>query len=235
MSPQELINGGFFVVDEESVAMAKNRIVIEKKFQWALQQFAAKSKKVLVVVPCCVKHVPDFSPEHSRSAKVRLIEDMPEEAVRRGFMNPSGVGTLCQLREMKTFQGLHFKVVGFDSDAAIVGSVNFSRSSDDSQGQCCILTKDASAIKNPRQWFYSWQDLELGHDFHEVETLPENDRIRYTISPAARKELLKRLLALNHQLYAEEEAQGLHNKTTTKKSKSAKADNDNQKELKLDL
>ena len=45
---------------------------------------------------------------------------------------------------------------------------------------------------------YGWQDLDLEHDFHEVETLPENDRIRYTMSPAARRELLKRLLAENH-------------------------------------
>ena len=51
---------------------------------------------------------------------------------------------------------------------------------------------------------YGWQDLHLGHDFHEVETLPENDRTRYTISPLARKELLKRLLALNHQRVEEE-------------------------------
>lgn len=53
---------------------------------------------------------------------------------------------------------------------------------------------------------YGWTDLNLGHDFHEVETLPENDRVRYTISPDARKELLKRLLALNHQRAAEEKA-----------------------------
>jgi hypothetical protein len=39
-----------------------------------------------------------------------------------------------------------------------------------------------------------------------VETLPENDRVRYTISPAARKEVLKRLLALNHQRAKEETA-----------------------------
>ena len=45
---------------------------------------------------------------------------------------------------------------------------------------------------------YGWQDLELEHDFHEVETLPENDRVRYTISRAARREVLKRLLAENH-------------------------------------
>jgi alpha-galactosidase len=46
--------------------------------------------------------------------------------------------------------------------------------------------------------------IHLGHDFHEVETLAENDRVRYTISPAARKELLKHLLALNHARAAEE-------------------------------
>lgn len=46
---------------------------------------------------------------------------------------------------------------------------------------------------------YGWTTLDLGHDFHEVETLPENDRVRYTISPAARKETLRRLFALNHQ------------------------------------
>ena len=45
---------------------------------------------------------------------------------------------------------------------------------------------------------YGWQDLDLEHDFHEVETLPENDRLRFTISPAARREVLKRVLAENH-------------------------------------
>lgn len=46
---------------------------------------------------------------------------------------------------------------------------------------------------------YGWTDLDLGHDFIEVETLPENDRVRYTLSPTARKEVLKRLLAENHK------------------------------------
>ena len=45
---------------------------------------------------------------------------------------------------------------------------------------------------------YGWRDIDLGHGFHEVETLPENDRVRYTISPPARRELLQRLLAENH-------------------------------------
>ena len=51
---------------------------------------------------------------------------------------------------------------------------------------------------------YAWPDLTLGHDFVAVETLPENDRTRFTITPEARKELLKRLLAENHERAAAE-------------------------------
>ena len=54
--------------------------------------------------------------------------------------------------------------------------------------------------------------LTLGHAFHEVDYLPENDRLRYTIHTASRKEVLKRLVQLNHKLYAEEAAKGLHKK-----------------------
>ena len=46
---------------------------------------------------------------------------------------------------------------------------------------------------------YGWQDLDLEHGFYEVETLAENDRVRYTISAAARREVITRLLAENHR------------------------------------
>ena len=59
---------------------------------------------------------------------------------------------------------------------------------------------------------YGWQDLGLDHDFHEVETLAENDRIRYTISPAARREVLKRLLAENHARAEKEQSNQASNK-----------------------
>ncbi|WP_367916270.1 DNA methyltransferase [Leadbetterella sp. DM7] len=48
---------------------------------------------------------------------------------------------------------------------------------------------------------YGWSDIQLRHDFYELEYLPENDRIRFTIHPEARKEILNRLLKLNHQLH----------------------------------
>jgi hypothetical protein len=46
--------------------------------------------------------------------------------------------------------------------------------------------------------------IHLAHDFQQIETLPENDRTRYTITPQARKDLLTRLLTLNHRRSKEE-------------------------------
>jgi len=59
---------------------------------------------------------------------------------------------------------------------------------------------------------YGWSDIKLRHDFYEVEYLPENDRIRYTIHPDARREILKRLLELNHEVHEKEIANGLWEK-----------------------
>ena len=74
---------------------------------------------------------------------------------------------------------------------------------------------------------YGWPDLDLGHGFHEVETLPENDRLRYTISPAARKEVLKRLLALNHQrAAAQATTTPVKPKPASKRGRKPKGDED---------
>ncbi|MEG3990817.1 restriction endonuclease [Microcoleus sp. S28C3] len=61
---------------------------------------------------------------------------------------------------------------------------------------------------------YGWQDIDLGHDFHQTK-----QGLRYTISETARREVLDRLLLLNHERYDEEVAQGLHDKGK-KKGKS---------------
>ena len=69
---------------------------------------------------------------------------------------------------------------------------------------------------------YGWGDVDLQHDFHEVETLPENDRVRYTISPAARREVLSRLLAENHaRVKSEAKAAAGRSVTPGRKPKSA--------------
>ncbi len=64
---------------------------------------------------------------------------------------------------------------------------------------------------------YGWNDVDLSHGFHETK-----QGVRYTISESARRTVLDRLLALNHQRYAEEVNAGLHDKGT-KKGKRGKA------------
>ena len=61
---------------------------------------------------------------------------------------------------------------------------------------------------------YGWDDLALEHGFHETK-----QGIRYTISEGARREVLDRLLQLNHERYAEEVALGLHEKRTKGKAR----------------
>lgn len=74
---------------------------------------------------------------------------------------------------------------------------------------------------------YGWDDLDLEHDFHEVPYLPENDRVRFTLSETARVEVLRRLSELNRQRYEEEVASGLHGdaapRTSTRAPRAGRA------------
>ena len=75
---------------------------------------------------------------------------------------------------------------------------------------------------------YGWDDLDLGHGFHEVPYLPEKDRVRFTISETARVKVLRRLSELNRQRYEEEVARGLHGKAASSglnKPRAARAQN----------
>lgn len=80
---------------------------------------------------------------------------------------------------------------------------------------------------------YGWADLDLGHGFHDVPYLPENDRVRFTISEPARIEVMRRLAELNRQRYEEEVAQGLHGKK--KPTAKSRVPNATRKQSALDL
>jgi len=62
---------------------------------------------------------------------------------------------------------------------------------------------------------YGWSDLDLGHGFHATK-----QGERYTLSESARRTVLDRLLALNHQRYAAEVAAGEHDKGAKKTKKT---------------
>jgi hypothetical protein len=77
---------------------------------------------------------------------------------------------------------------------------------------------------------YGWDDLDLGHGFHETA-----QGLRFTISEPARREVLTRLLELNHERYAEEVRLGLHEKkgkkATRRRSVKRKKTDDRQMSL----
>lgn len=62
---------------------------------------------------------------------------------------------------------------------------------------------------------YGWTDIDLNHGFHKTK-----QGIRFTISEAARREVLDRLLRLNHERYEEEVRQGLHDKKGKAKTRT---------------
>jgi len=64
-------------------------------------------------------------------------------------------------------------------------------------------------------------NIDLEHGFHEIPYLPENDRIRFTISETARIEVLRRLSELNRQRHEEEVNQGLYDNATQRASTRA--------------
>ena len=64
---------------------------------------------------------------------------------------------------------------------------------------------------------YGWSDLDLGHGFHETK-----QGTRFTMSETARREVLARLLKLNHERYAEEVKQGFHDKAKGKPKATAR-------------
>jgi hypothetical protein len=123
-------------------------------------------------------------------------------------------------RAKKDPQGLnipaehHTRVLAFTYDQALTGVLELRR----------LHAALDTAVRDA----YGWQDLNLDHDFYEVETHPENDRVRYTISPAARKELLARLLRENHTRAETETAVA---RTTGKRSKKVAGNSSETRDL----
>ncbi len=80
----------------------------------------------------------------------------------------------------------------------------------EASGEWRMVSSERQMVNSPLTTRHS--PLSLNHNFYEVDYLPEGDNIRFTISPEARKEILKRLLELNHVVYAEEVKAGLWEK-----------------------
>ncbi|WP_033373981.1 Eco57I restriction-modification methylase domain-containing protein [Spirulina subsalsa] len=125
------------------------------------------------------------------------IEKDLEEIGERYYEHRQKIMTETQLGLTKTYNRFHDPT---ETDSAIEKLRNLH------------IEMDQTVAKA-----YHWTDLDLNHDFHDTK-----QGLRFTISETARREILDRLLQLNHERYAAEVAQGLHDKGKKKKTPAKK-------------
>lgn len=110
---------------------------------------------------------------------------------------------------------------------------NLINSKEVSESGVGLVRKILSEIDLEVMRLYGWEDLELGHGFHEVTYRPESDRVRFSISEPARAEVVRRLAALNRQRYEDEVAETASGAVSASRSsaKPAAADRPEQQSL----
>jgi len=99
----------------------------------------------------------------------------------------------------------HRKEVITNSNEGITNTYNRFHNEKEKSADIAHLRDLHVKMDNTVATAYGWSDLDLGHGFHET---PQG--VRFTISEPARREVLARLLKLNHERYEEECRQGLH-------------------------
>jgi hypothetical protein len=117
------------------------------------------------------------------------------------------------------------------AECSLTTAYNSMNSSDLTNEMSVMLRELHATLDEAVLAAYGWDDLDLNHGFHETK-----QGIRFTISEEARREVLQRLLKLNHERYEEEVAQGLHDKkkkktSTPRKKKTSPAKDDGNMDL----
>ncbi|HUC01020.1 MAG TPA: DNA methyltransferase [Solirubrobacterales bacterium] len=112
----------------------------------------------------------------------------------------------------------HRSAVLRESDQGLTKTYNRVHDPDDSAEDVVRLRQLHVDLDHAVRDAYGWDDLDLDHGFHETKF-----GLRYTFGQVARQEVLDRLLELNHERYAEEVKQGLHDKPKAKRKRKAVA------------
>jgi len=191
---------------------------------WAWK-YASTLKTDLRYTPSDVFETYPF-PQNLSDDTEELLEQIGEEyhEFRRELM------LNLQLGLTKTYNLFHTK--GLTIDNPHLKKANLQIPIEDALSDIYKLRRLHKQMDEAVLQAYGWTDIELKHEFYEVDYLPENDRVRYTIHPDTRKEILKRLLELNHKIHEEEVKAGLWDKKAKKtdKKKEVKT-NDKQESL----
>ena len=110
----------------------------------------------------------------------------------------------------------HRKTTMLDHQEGLTKTYNRFHNPDDANEAIQTLRELHIEMDHAVAAAYGWSDLALDHGFHETK-----QGVRFTISEPARREVLQRLLKLNHERYAEEVKQGLYEKKKPKGNKKS--------------
>ena len=186
-----------------SVTLYEPRLV----FSHALVVFALGSYAAFAVLQSSIHEA--WTREHSGSLETRLRytpSDCFDTFVFPDFAELEETGSQCYHHRESTLatrqEGLTTTYNRFHDPSDLGGDIHRLR-------ELHVQMDRAVAAA------YGWTNLSLNHDFH-----PTKQGVRFTISEPARRDILGRLVRLNHERYAEEVAQGMHDKKANKKTKS---------------
>ncbi len=112
----------------------------------------------------------------------------------------------------------HRSALMLDRQEGLTTTYNRVHDPDETADDIVELREIHVALDHAVRDAYGWTDLELGHDFH-----PTKFGTRFTFAPKPRQEVLDRLMELNHERWAEEVRQGLHDRQKARPGRRAAA------------
>ncbi len=125
---------------------------------------------------------------------------------------------LTELRELGNHLDAYRRDMMLSRQSGLTATYNMVFDSSCQDEDIVQLRRIHRAIDEAACRAYGWDDLVeqgLDHGFYKAGAYN-----RYTVGPAVQREILDRLLELNHQRYAEEVAKGLHDKKSGRKAKT---------------
>ena len=147
------------------------------------------------------------------------LETRLSYSISDGFRTyPSPIGNVDRLRIIGDEYHNHRQNTMYTREEGLTKTYNRFHNPKEKSTDIVRLRELHVEMDNAVAAAYGWSDLDLGHGFHET---PQG--VRFTISETARREVLERLLQLNHERYEEEVRQGLHEKDKKKTRKEQPA------------
>ncbi|RTL70279.1 MAG: hypothetical protein EKK42_03510 [Pseudonocardiaceae bacterium] len=171
-------------------------------FSHALGVFASDDMAVLVLL----SSAPHYWWARSRASSMKAdLRYTPSDV----FETLALPGLTQEMRDVGNSLDTHRRNVMLARQTGLTKTYNLVFDSTVHDEDIVELRRIHQAIDEATVRAYGWDDLldKLDHGFH-----PAGRDLRYTIGPATQREILDRLLELNHERYAEEVAQGLHDK-----------------------